>query len=228
MDQGLLERAATFAHLLVADVERPELDKLDDAHLVKVLRVRDGAPLSVTDGAGRWRLAEWRRAAIDATGPVVSEDAPAPLAIAVTPLKGDRTELMVQKATELGIDRVLIVGDAERAVVRWNAERATKNLTRLNRIAREALMQSRRIWLPRVETIRLREVFEGGAAIAHFDGNEIDGSHDCVVIGPEGGWTASELDLAPRRVTLGRTVLRAETAAITASSLLARARRVSA
>ena len=69
------------------------------------------------------------------------------LTIAVAPPKGDRLDWLVAKCTELGIDRIVLV-DAERSVVRWAGERVERQLARLRRIAAEASMQSRRVWLP--------------------------------------------------------------------------------
>ena len=73
-----------------------------------------------------------------------------PLTVAVTPPKGDRLEWLVAKCTEVGVDRIVLL-EAERSVVRWRGDRADKQLERLRRIAVEASMQSRRVWLPVLE-----------------------------------------------------------------------------
>jgi 16S rRNA (uracil1498-N3)-methyltransferase len=66
-----------------------------------------------------------------------------PLTVAFAVLKGERNEMVVQKLTELGIDRIVPVL-AERCVVRWDTVRAQRQHERLERVAREAAMQSRR------------------------------------------------------------------------------------
>ena len=66
---------------------------------------------------------------------------------------------------------------------------------------------------------------EPGVSLAHFDGDPVSAAHGCIAIGPEGGWSDRELDSTAGRVSLGETVLRAETAAIAAGTLLTAARR---
>ncbi len=73
----------------------------------------------------------------------------AALTVGFALVKGERPELIVQKLTELGIDRI-VPFVAERSVVRWDGDRAAGHVERLRRVAREAAMQSRRCWLPEV------------------------------------------------------------------------------
>ncbi len=72
-----------------------------------------------------------------------------PCTIAVAIPKHDRPEWLVQKPTELGVDRIVFL-HAERSVVRWDGDRAERHLARLAAVAVEALMQSRRVWLPEI------------------------------------------------------------------------------
>ena len=213
------------AQVFVADLERPELD--DDAHhhLRRVLRLRPGSVVCAADGrGGRRPTAFTGDAVLEATGPVAVEARPAPeLAVGFVPVKGDRPELVVQKLTEVGIDRILVCS-SERAVVRWTGERAVRHLERLARVAREASQQCRRLWLPEVAATDLDPLLASGAVPADLGGRPIDGSDRTVVVGPEGGWSDAERRRAASAgassVSLGPNVLRAETAAIAAGVLL--------
>jgi len=135
-------------------------------------------------------------------------------------IKGGRPEMVVQKLTELGVDRILPLS-ADRSVVQWDEAKASAQVERFRRVAREAAMQSRRAWLPTVEGVAAaRDVQPAvGVVFAEPGGDPIDGSVRVLLVGPEGGWTDEELIGHPT-VGLGSTVLRAETAAISAGTLL--------
>lgn len=209
--------------VFVADVEAPELAPDDLHHLQRVLRLRPGAPLTVGDGQGRWRPARFAEAP-EPTGPVEREAEPNPgLAVGFALVKGDKPELVVQKLTELGIDRILPFR-AERSVVRWDPARAAKAVARLRQVARAAAAQSHRSWLPEVgEVVDLAEllaVVGPAAAVADRGGAPIGLHHTTVLVGPEGGWAGGEVPEGAPRVALGPHVLRAETAAIVAGAIL--------
>ena len=132
------------------------------------------------------------------------------------------SEMCIRDRTELGIDRIVALV-ADRSVVRWDDDKVAKATQRWERIAREAAMQSHRVRVPDIAgVVQSHGFLETGSeiAIAHFDGEPIDVSHHMVAIGPEGGWSDNELERAPRRVKIGDTVLRAETAAIATGALL--------
>lgn len=197
-------------------------DAIDDStrhHLDRVLRVRDGEDVIVADGAGRWLATVVRRdsSGIDLVidGSVVEATRPPSLRILTALPKGDRVEWLVQKAVEVGIDEVCFV-HAARSVVRWKPERATKQMERLRRVAVEAARQSRRLWLPRIEApVKAHDVLHG-VTVAEPGGREVTESDSVIAIGPEGGWTSDELDVAGERVDLGANVLRTETAVVAA------------
>jgi 16S rRNA (uracil1498-N3)-methyltransferase len=212
----------TGPHVFVTDLDRPELDDHDRHHLARALRLRPGDRLTVTDGAGRWRAARFGPE-VAPDGPVVEVAEPGPrLIVGLAPVKGQRPEWAVQKLTELGIDAIWLL-DAERSVVRWTGARAASHADRLARVVREAAMQSRRCRLPEVRVgVPYAEAVAGpGVAVADLDGGPPSLERPCVLVGPEGGWTDAERALAPVRVGLGPTVLRAETAAVAAGSVLA-------
>ena len=217
--------ASAEAHVFVTDLDQPELDPRDRHHLERVLRLRPGAIVTLSDGAGRWRVARFGLA-VEPDGPIELVPAPEPLiTIAFALVKAERPELAVQKLTELGVDRIVLYV-ADRSVVRWDDERAEHHMERLRRVAREASMQSRRVRLPGVVwSATFAAVAEApGAALAERDGAPVDLMHTTVLVGPEGGWSPRELDQGLPRVVLGPHVLRAETAAITAGALLVAAR----
>ena len=213
------------AHVFVADVDAPDPSAADRHHLERVLRLRVGDLVTVSDGKGRWR---WARVGVpfEPLGPVVTEPLPAPaLTVGFALLKGDRTELVVQKLTELGVD-VIAPMVTDRTIVRWDATRAGRQHERLERVAHEAAMQSRRVWLPRVASVRafgdvIGDSTSDSVALAAIDGSAPTLKHSTVLVGPEGGWSDTEHAGAPHRVRIGDFVLRAETAAITAGAILA-------
>jgi len=216
---------AAEAHAFVPDLDHPELDDGDRHHLERVLRLRTGASITLSDGAGRWRPARFGPA-VEPDGPVVEVAAPQPsITIAFALVKGERPELVVQKLTELGVDRVELFV-ARRSVVRWDDDRAAHHLDRLQRVAREASMQSRRVRLPAVVWSATFDAVAGtsGAALAERHGEPVGLDHPVVLVGPEGGWSPEELGYGLHRVVLGPHVLRAETAAIVAGALLVAAR----
>ena len=197
----------------------------DDHHLRRVLRLRAGETITLSDGCGRWVSAELGDGVVNVVGEI-SEVAVTPsVTIAVSVPKGDRLEWMVQKLTELGVDRIVLV-ECERSVVRLRAERETKQLDRLARIAREAAMQSRRVRLPSISTSTFAAIAcLPGVALAEPGGDALPEGVDTILIGPEGGFSAGELAVAAPRVELSQTILRVETAALVAAvALTARSR----
>jgi len=208
------------AHAFVDDLAAPVLDDGDRHHLARVLRLRTGDALTVGDGRGSWRACRFGPD-LEPVGDVVRDAAPSPpLGVAFALVKGDRPELVVQKLTELGIDRIVPFVSA-RSVVRWDEAKAARAHERLNAVAREAAMQSRRTWLPTVEPLAtFADVAVAGAALCERDGAPLSLATPTLLVGPEGGWAPEELAAVLPTVALGPTVLRAETAAIAAASLL--------
>src|SRR6202167_1723472 len=153
-------RAAAISQVFVDAPGRPLLSDDDAHHLGRVLRLRDGEEVVAADGRGRWARALWRGTAtlepisavsgIGGDGSVQSEAQAEPaLTVAFAPVKGERPEWVVQKLTELGIDRIVPL-HTERSVVRWTGSRGLATVEKLCRVAREAAAQCRRVWLPEI------------------------------------------------------------------------------
>ncbi len=217
---------STSAHVFVdADLLDGDDIALDDDvehHLRRVLRLRDGETVGVTDGEGRWRLATVRATTsvltLESATDVVVEERPAPITIAVAIPKGDRLDWLVQKTTEIGVDRIQLL-HAERSVVRWRPEKVATQLARLERVAEEACRQSRRVW--RVEILAPVDAVAvlADVVVAEPSGRRFASGDRAIAVGPEGGWADTELALAAETATLGANVLRTETAAVAASAL---------
>ena len=178
----------------------------DAHHLGRVLRLRDGEEVVAADGRGRWARTVWRGAAtleplttgtgVGGDGCVQSEARAEPaLTVAFAPVKGERPEWVVQKLTELGIDRIVPLR-TERSVVRWTGARGQATVERLRRVAREAAAQCRRVWLPEVgDTVAFAELpalgGPGEVVLAQLSGDRPTVAQHVVAVGPEGGWSTT-------------------------------------
>jgi 16S rRNA (uracil1498-N3)-methyltransferase len=210
------------AHAFVPDLHAPELSEDDRRHFERVLRIRPGEEVTVSDGSGRWRLCRFGDA-LEPAGEIGADERPAPaLTVALALTKGERFDWAVQKLTELGVDAIVPMV-AARSVVRWEGGKAAQHVERLRRIARQAAMQSRRTWLPVVDDLRPFAELAARPEVALADRGGTSPSLDrpLILVGPEGGWSPEERAAVPAHIGLGPHVLRAETAAVVAGTLLA-------
>jgi 16S rRNA (uracil1498-N3)-methyltransferase len=230
-------RFTATAHVFAERLDdRIAVDGDEGHHLQRARRVRVGEVVTVADGHGRWRgyvvtQSAAGRVELDATTLLAHEPVLEPrLTVGCSLTKGQKPELAVQKLTELGTDRIVIV-EAARSVVRWDDEKVAGAFARLERVAREAAMQSRRARIPVVDgPVGPGELAPlPGLVVAAPDGvpaGELPrpaGGEWVVAVGPEGGFDPDELWTfgdAPR-LAVGPFVLRAETAAIAAAAALA-------
>ena len=215
------------------------------SHITRVLRLRPGDALTLFNGRGgeyAGRIEKSRGGSVTvAVGPrsAVERESPLTLTLAQGVSRGERMDLVVQKATELGVSGLVPVF-TERSVVRLDARQAARKVAHWRAIAVAACEQSGRNRLPDVATpLTLRE-FTGAArnavsgarlllspgAALRLDDIPSPVTDVTVLIGPEGGLTESEEDLARTAgfapVRLGPRVLRTETAALAALTLLQR------
>ena len=224
--------------------DRVVLTGPEGRHAATVRRVRVGEAVDVVDGVGTRascmvvvvgrdtvELEVVRRT----TDPVAE-----PRVVLVQALaKGDRGELAVEVATEVGVDEI-VPWAAERSIVRWEGERGAKALARWRSTAREAGKQSRRATFPVVTDARsTREVADllraaGASYVLHEAATDplaaqVFPSRGSVVlvVGPEGGVTEPELaafcDAGAVAVRLGRSVLRTSTAGAAAAAVVSAA-----
>lgn len=213
-----------------------ELSSEESHHAVKVLRLKPGDLIIITDGTGGLYQARIRESAGKTYKVAIETSIPVPdrnytVHIAVAPVKNsDRLELMIEKLVELGVDKITFVLTAR-------SERRKLNQERLDKIAVSAMKQSVKGWLTKIEgPVSFREFIttnnESQKFIAH---QETGGSKHLknaanpdktylILIGPEGDFTKEEVDEAINAgffpVSLGNYRLRTETAAISACTLL--------
>lgn len=210
------------------------LNAEDSHHALKVLRLKEGDSIRVCSGGRRYAAVlsmEQGRALADIRGELPSSEAATRITLYQGWPKGDKLDQIVRQATELGVYRVVPVFFS-RCVAR--PEQAGKKVERLNRIAREAAMQSGRTLIPLVE-----EPMDSRQLAARLRTHELallpyeleqaqtlraanTGARDtALIIGPEGGLTPEEVALLPAiPVTLGSRILRTETAGIAALAML--------
>ncbi|CAN7370534.1 16S rRNA (uracil(1498)-N(3))-methyltransferase [Microbacterium foliorum] len=208
-------------------------------HAAVVRRLRVGEAITVGDGAGVWLSGvaeEVSPSRVEVRVSVRSEE-PAPhprIVLAQALAKGDRDELAVQAACELGVDEI-VPWQASRSVSRWEGPKAVKGRERWSTIVREAAKQAHRAWVPEVSppattadlAVRAasqRLLLLDPGASTRLSELEPDGRDIVLVVGPEGGISDEELtklsDAGAERVLLGETVLRTSTAGPAAIAVL--------
>lgn len=221
-----------FAPALLPGQSTFLLSEEESKHAVRVLRLPPGAPVTLVDGRGTVYAATIADANPKRCGLIIQSQAliaPRPYYthVAVAPTKNlDRMEWLVEKAVEVGIERLTFLRCAR-------SERRELKLERLEKIAVSALKQSGQAWLPQLDELIDFEKFIPELAaettfIAHLEAGERTalaqvvgvGPGCCVLIGPEGDFSPVEIALALGRgirpVTLGASRLRTETAALAA------------
>ena len=212
-------------------------------HLRESLRLQPGEILSVIDDRGvRYRTEIIEVSSRALIGRILEQRTAPPksgtsIVLAQALLKGEKMDWVIQKTTELGIDRIVPVL-AGYSVVRPRVDRIEHQRARWQRIALEAAQQSERWSIPVIDEPRTMGQLLSSSATAmskillaerssgaSLSGLPLPGSGDLwLLIGPEGGWKEEEVHQALAEgftaVTLGPRILRAETAAIAAVSVL--------
>lgn len=221
---------------------RVSLDAEEARHALGSLRLRPGDPVTLADGRGL--LADGRVAAIERRHIEVTLEgarclpAPRPLWLAPALIRGPRFDLLVEKATELGVAGIAPLV-TRRTEIRPGGGREKPE--RWLRLGITALKQSHRAWLPEIREPAPLAAFLGGTkssrlTVAHPAHEDTEGTQTIIrsvvvgdasrvtlgaeylLVGPEGGWHPEELELlagaGARWIHLGPTRLRAETAAL--------------
>ena len=214
-------------------------------HLRDSLRLHPGDSLILNDGCGsryRVEVTQITSQAIDSciidrqTQPI---HCTSPIVLGQALIKGDKMDWVIQKSTELGVATIVPLHSAH-SVVKLNPERIEHQRSRWERIARDAAQQSERWILPTIaDPVDLAAICKqyGSAPLKGILSERSSGpslatiqlpaDHQqpiVLLVGPEGGWAPDEHRLAQEHgfvpLTLGPRILRAETAAIVALSIL--------
>ncbi len=217
----------------------------DVNHIRNVLRIRPGEQISVSSGSARYRCEVVRLEEDSVTAKILwKQEKDTELSCRISLFqglpKGDKMELIVQKAVELGAFEIIPMA-TKRSVVRLDEKRADSKQKRWSAIAESAAEQSMRTIVPEVRPLmsfaeavsyaagftqkfipyeRAEDMDETKAAFSAIR----PGDTVAVFIGPEGGFDEEEIALAKsagvRPLTLGRRILRTETAGMTVLSIL--------
>jgi 16S rRNA (uracil1498-N3)-methyltransferase len=215
------------------DLDAPvvQFDEDESKHVVRVLRLKNGDTVQLTDGRGNLCVARIsddhpKRCRLDIESKTFREpQQPYRFHLAVAPTKNmDRMEWLLEKAVEIGLHRFSLL-ECE------HSERAQVKPERLEKIAIAAMKQSQQSWLPVIDPIcdfnafiAAHASFAGNACIAHCGNGErkpfktVTAKNTLLLIGPEGDFSPAEVTLALQHnfhaVSLGDTRLRTETAAL--------------
>lgn len=216
-------------------------------HISVVLRLKSGDMVEVFDGSGTDRLVELAQVTSSlVTGRIVDHyrsaaEPPFSLVLVQGLAKGEKMDFIIQKAVEIGADRIIPV-NTDHAVVKIDPGKAVEKVVRWNRISYEACKQSGRSRPPRIENITtIYDILEsrtGKPGIFFYEGSNNNNlrsilqsvRHDSrenelyIFIGPEGGFSKPEAKLAEDKgmiiASLGPRILRTETAALTALTVV--------
>jgi 16S rRNA (uracil1498-N3)-methyltransferase len=208
-------------------------------HLIRVLRVRLGQQFDISTGTkvlrGTVAAIHNHEVEFDLTHELPSSGSDLKITLALSIFKFDRMEWAIEKCTELGVSRIIPV--ISRRTDTHLAAASSKRVERWARITRQASEQSRRATPPEIAApLKLKEAValpgslclvlaesENQLLLSESLHQQLQTTDLVMAIGPEGGWTADELQLFKQcnwtAVSLGQNILRAETAAIAATAI---------
>ncbi len=212
------------------------LNKEESIHCIRVMRKKAGDSIMITDGKGTLVKAiilspDATECTFEVCEKTFEQNTPYQIHIAIAPTKNsDRMEWFIEKAVEIGIHKITFIGCQ-------NSERYKLKTDRLLKKAVSAMKQSQRVYLPEISELTklasfIPSVPEGEKFITYMDSgkeNELVKTapihgHYTVLIGPEGGFTREETEMALnnnfRLVRMGKYRLRTETAGIVACTIL--------
>ena len=218
----------------------------DVNHMKNVLRMKIGEQVEISDGNNKKYLCEIESMSSDEVCAIIKEELnvdtelPSKIYLFQGLPKSDKMELIVQKAVELGVFEIVPVA-TKRAVVKLDDKKASKKIERWQAIAESGAKQSGRDVIPEVKKVMAfkeavqyaksldvllvpYELAEGMAETKTLISNIKPGQSVGFFIGPEGGFETSEVEYAiengAKAITLGKRILRTETAGLTTLSIL--------
>jgi 16S rRNA (uracil1498-N3)-methyltransferase len=214
------------------------LEESTSKHIVQVLRMEEDEQLLLTDGKGQTAVSVISDANRKRCTVRIQERLTTArngfLSIAISPTKNaSRFEWFLEKATEIGVGAII-------PILCKRTERSKFRTDRWNGILQSAMLQSQQAWMPQLHepaefTEAILQTQEGDRYIAHclpqdqkqtLEGTAYSSAKRFILIGPEGDFTAEEVELALAKgympVSLGATRLRTETAGVVAAVLLTR------
>lgn len=226
--------------------DRIQIEGSDVNHIKNVLRMKIGEELHISDGNNKKYLCEIAKVSADMVLVQIKEELasdtelPSKIYLFQGLPKGDKMELIVQKAVELGVYEIIPVA-TKRAVVKLDDKKAAKKVERWNSISEGGAKQSGRNMVPKVkEVMTYKEAVQYAkdldvVLLPYELAEGMEDTKQCIeavrpgmsvgiFIGPEGGFETSEVEYAleqgAKAITLGRRILRTETAGLTILSIL--------
>ena len=216
------------------------LSKEDEHHVCHVMRMKKGDEIEVVDNAHLFlcRIDSFNPLTISVIHEIANDvEIKEDITLLFALTKGDKIDLVLQKATELGVKKVALI-ESERTVVNYEGKDIDKKLERFKKIMKEASEQSHRLIVPELLGVyNLKNLPSNLLSDLNYvayekDANHIDeafqglekGKSISILIGPEGGFSEQEINHLTTqgfiRTSLGKRILRAETAAIYALSVI--------
>jgi len=222
----------------IAASPRVKLTAAQSRHLLTVLRLSPGAEIEAFDGRGQRYRAVLVKEELEIGPPLPGDARPVDVVLAQALAKGEKMDLVVQKAAELGASRI-VPFVSERAVPRLDERRGATRAERWRKIAQEAARQCGRADVPRVdapsdwdalfalareEPDRLPLLLDPDARDLRLGAAARGVSRILLIVGPEGGFSPQERERAAGngfvQVALGPSVLRTETAGLAALAVI--------
>lgn len=218
------------------------LEDDDIFHLTRVMRAKVGEQIQVVNDGNVFlcQVNRFKPLEIDVVRKLnENNELPNRVILLACLVKGEKMDLVLQKATELGADEIVLV-QTSRTVVKIKNEEKDAKIERFNKILKEAAEQSKRCKVPTLDHIikydQIKDI-EADVKMIAYEGEEGSSSSFrkivetikpkqsvAILIGPEGGFDEKEVnyatDLGYKKISLGRRILRAETAAFYALSVI--------